>query len=180
MMVSGERLGQYPQFAMLPLERLTSHVSRLTSHVSSSVRVLLMTSPKVILNREMPTIGIPEPPALFSDTSTLWLAYETDTKGSFAVIRFSDVFDHRLSPINDEGLGEHPYAKFGLNFYSFHEIENSLETQKWAMLSVHHWVLTFKDNALDVLACFIEIMAANVKAKNPTDALLRLLSTADA
>jgi len=131
-----------------------------------------MTPPSAIQCAQMPIIGIPEPPALFSDTNNLLVAYETDEEGLFAIVRFVDVVDHHLSPINDEGLGKHPYAKSGLRFYSFHEILNSPESRLWAPLAMRHWVLTFKDNTLDVLAKSIEIVTTEIPSRNAATALL--------
>jgi len=65
-----------------------------------------MKAPLILQWTEAPEIAIPEPPAICSDTEVLWLAYETNefSDERFAIIRFSHVIDHRLSPINDEGL----------------------------------------------------------------------------
>ncbi len=83
-----------------------------------------------------PEPEIPDLPALLSDSSNLWLAYVVAplTAEQFAVIRFTGVIDHRLSPINDEGLGQHTYAAAGLKWYSFNEIFDSLETKCWQVL----------------------------------------------
>lgn len=81
--------------------------------------ILHMNEPRVTTWSEAPELAIPDPPALFSNCSDLWLADETtvEPRGEvFAVIRFSRVIDHRLSPINVEGIGEHPYAKAGLRW----------------------------------------------------------------
>jgi hypothetical protein len=115
-----------------------------------------MPSPSVTIWADAPELAIPEDPALLSDGSNLWLAYETvhEPRGHiYAAIRFLHVFDHRLSPINDEGLGKHPYSKFGLRWYSFNEVLNSPEAMRWGLvLGVRHWVVTFKDHTLDILA----------------------------
>src|SRR4051812_40848862 len=79
--------------------------------------MLHMGEPRVTTWSEAPALAIPDPPALLSDSSNLWLAYETteEPRGEvYAIVRFRHVIDHRLSPINDEGLGQHPYAGAGL------------------------------------------------------------------
>lgn len=128
---------------------------------------------------EAPEVRIPEPPAIFCDTGSLWLAYEVD-EGLHAVIKFSGVIEHWLSPINDEGLGTHPYARTGIRPYGFYEIDNSPEAQPWAILLARHWVITFKDNTLDVVARKVEIAANQIQAKDAACALLSVLGGADA
>jgi hypothetical protein len=119
-----------------------------------------------------PEPGIPEPPALVADSEHLWLAYYRAASDLIAVVRFSGVIDYRLSSINDEGLGKHPYAGAGLRFYSFNELRDSEETLQWAVLGARHWVITFKDNTLDVVASSAEVVAPSVTANSPLEALL--------
>lgn len=80
-----------------------------------------MPTPRVTIWSEAPKLALPESPSLLVDSRSILLAYETagTKKDTYAVVRFTDVIDHRLSPINDEGLGKHAYAKFGLEWYSF-------------------------------------------------------------
>src|SRR5215475_5595344 len=113
-----------------------------------------MELPKASIWKAAPELAIPEPPAILADGRDLWLSYEVAGSSPlrYAIVQFVDVIDHRLSPINDEGIGRHPYAKVGLQFYSFNEITGSKETARWHALKPRHWVVTFKDNTLDVLA----------------------------
>ena len=119
-------------------------------------------------------------PAMLSDSDSLWLAYATTSEplgNVYAVIQFSDVIDHRLSPINDEGLGQHPYASAGLKYYAFNEILDSVETKRWKALVGRHWVVTFKDGTLDVVAVSAKVVADNVIATVPVAALLSVVSS---
>ncbi len=126
---------------------------------------------------EAPEVGIPEPPALFSDTRDLWLAYEVAPSSSnrYAIVKFGQVIDHRLWPINDEGIGKHPYATAGLKFYSFHEIYQSREVLMWAALNARHWVVTFKDNTLDVVAENVAIVATDLPGEDAASVLIEAL-----
>jgi hypothetical protein len=123
-----------------------------------------------------PELGIPEPPALIAESDRLWLAYFRAADDAIAVVRFSGVIDHHLSPINDEGLGRHPYAKAGLQYYSFNELLGSQETLHWADLRARHWVVTFKDNTLDVVATSGEVINPSMVASSPLEALISLVS----
>ena len=126
---------------------------------------------------EAPEIGIPDQPALMSDAERLWLSYAiAPSSHVYAVVLFTGIIDHRLSPINDEGLGQHPYAAAGLQFYSFQEILGSEEAKSWELLGATHWVVTFKDVTLDVIARGVAVLAADLEAKNAKSALLEFLA----
>ena len=112
---------------------------------------------------------------MLAESDRLWLAYVRAADDLIAVVRFTGVIDHHHSSVNDEGLGEHPYAKAGLQFYSFHELSGSDETVRWAVLAARHWVVTFKDSTLDVVAQEGEVIAPTVVASSPLDALLSVL-----
>lgn len=137
-----------------------------------------MPTPRVTIWSEAPKLALPESPSLLVDSRSILLAYETagTKKDTYAVVRFTDVIDHRLSPINDEGLGKHAYAKFGLEWYSFNEVSDSKEVLEWAVLRARHWVVTFKDVTLDVLAAEASVVARDLSATSPLAALLSVIS----
>ncbi|NWB98359.1 hypothetical protein HX882_20890 [Pseudomonas gingeri] len=119
-----------------------------------------------------PELGIPESPALLVDSRNLWLAYFQPLNESIAIVRFSGLIDHRLAPIGDEGLGRHPYVSAGLQPYSFNELIGSAEALRWKSAKPRHWVVTFKDETLDVIARAGEVIAADLTMASPLEALL--------
>lgn len=133
----------------------------------------MSASPKSSVWQDAPELAIPDVPAVFCDSSDLWLAYRSH--GGYAIVRFVGTIDHRLSPINDEGLGKHPYAKAGLQFYAFNEITGSAEAVRWSALRARHWAVTFKDNTLDVVASDAKVVARDLQASSPTAALFEFL-----
>jgi hypothetical protein len=137
-----------------------------------------MNHARVLICDQAPIISIPEPPAIFSDTDDLLVSYESDSQ-DFVIIRFEFCIEHQLTSINDEGLEKHPYAKLGLNFYSFHEIINSPEIEKWEALKIKHFILTFKDNTLDVLARSFSMESRFSDQTSAASAIIRFLSTDD-
>jgi len=136
-----------------------------------------MPVPRSSIWKDAPELAIPDVPTLLCDSEDLWLYYAVaySEVERFAVVQFTGVIDHRLSPINDEGIGQHPYAKAGLQFYAFNEIIGSAESLKWAALKPRHWAVTFKDNTLDVIAEDAKVVATDLQASNPTAALLEFL-----
>jgi hypothetical protein len=131
-----------------------------------------MSKPRASIWAAAPEPGIPESPALIADSDSLWLAYCRAADEGVAVIQFRGVIDHHLSPINDEGLGRHPYAGAGLEFYGFNEVVGSAEADRWSSLGARHWVVTFKDNTLDVVARSAEVLVSSMAAATPLAALL--------
>lgn len=119
-----------------------------------------------------PELGIPESPALLVESGNLWLAYFQALNESLAIVRFTGLIDHRLMPIGDEGLGRHPYVLAGLQPYSFNELIGSEETVSRPYSSARHWVVTFKDETLDVIARTGEVMASGLACASPLEALL--------
>jgi hypothetical protein len=122
-----------------------------------------MATPHITTWTPAPKYRIPNDPALIADSRSLWLAYPTMAEPygeMYAVVRFDHVIDHRLSPINDEGIGKHPYVEYGLNWYTFNEVTDSAEAIEWRALNARHWVITFKDNTLDVLTGFFRLPPA--------------------
>ena len=132
-----------------------------------------MPSPQSSVWKDAPELAIPDLPALLCNSCDLWLAYRSHR--GYAIVQFVEVIDHRLSPINDEGIGKHPYASAGLQFYAFNEITGSAECVQWSVLRARHWAVTFKDNTLDVVARDAKVVARDLQASNPTAALLEFI-----
>ncbi|AXF09964.1 hypothetical protein CUJ91_18250 [Paraburkholderia graminis] len=80
-----------------------------------------------------------------------------DNNEPFCVLLFQRAAFHRLGPPNDEGLGRHPLAAAGLQWYSIHEVLNSsFMRNHWKLVSPHHlgrhFVLTFQDSTFECVA----------------------------
>jgi hypothetical protein len=129
-----------------------------------------MPTPRTTIWSDAPELAIADLPSLLADDGSLFVSYRAAQ--GYAVVRFDRVIDHRLSPINDEGIGKHPYAKCGLQWYSFNELSDSSETLEWSVLQARHWVITFKDVALDVVAVGATVVAQELLASSPLAALL--------
>ena len=125
--------------------------------------------------REPPPLALPDDPAFFSHCDAAWLAYETTGDGAavYAIVRFDRVIDFHLSPINDEGLGSHPYASLGLRSYEFNELFDTKETRRWDSLSPRHFVITFKDVTIDVVCGDVVVLEIAVPSDSPREALRR-------
>jgi len=136
-----------------------------------------MSSPQSFIWKDAPEFSVPDMKTIMWDSGDLWLCYSMAHTSPlrYAIVRFIDVIDHHLSPINDEGIGKHPYAKAGLRFYAFNEIIESRETIEWSVLRARHWAITFKDDTLDVVAGDAKVIATGLQAPNAKEALVCFL-----
>lgn len=125
--------------------------------------------------RVAPEMGTPESPAILASSTCLWVAYFQPGNETLAVVRFTGLIDHRLAPINDQGLGRHRYVASGLQPYSFYELAGTEVTNYWRTLGARHWVVTFQDATLDVIACGGEVISSDVIAESALEALISQL-----
>lgn len=122
-----------------------------------------------------PELGTPESPAILAESASLWVAYFQPGNKTLAVVRFTGLIDHRLAPINDQGLGRHRYVASGLQPYSFNELTGTEEANYWRTLGARHWVVTFQDTTLDVIARGGEVVSSELKEASPLEALISQL-----
>ena len=134
--------------------------------------------------------GSPEP-AMHQDGDTSWVAYRCanpdfpgwgtgaapDHPGFdeyHAAIKFSGVSSIALGPPSDDRLHEHPLYGLGLEPYEFHRVEGSAAVADPANAS--HWIITFHDETLEVIAEKAEVVVPRIDAPNPKEALRRARS----
>lgn len=121
-----------------------------------------MASPVVTVLDSWPEPSSVPEAVLFATETQLFLRYSTSGDET-AIVHFPLVDTFQFGAPNDEALGGHPLAKYGLKFYSVHRIDNSpwiadLEQRN----SVHpghnrekyfkdrvHYVFTFQDSTLE-------------------------------
>ena len=129
-------------------------------------------TPKIIICNDFPEIAIPNDPIVLFNGNKVLLCYETIPHNeNYAIIEYSNIIEFKVTPINDEGLGKHPYAKYGLKFYSIHIIENTLETKRWSILGAKYWVYCFKDRTFEVIGCNYKIIELKCDRERLNDIL---------
>lgn len=117
-----------------------------------------MSRPTVKILTDLPQIGIPNDPIVLYNGCRLMLCYEiSHSEGKYAVIKFNPIW-YSVTPINDEGLGLHKYAKYGLKWYEIHEIGNIEELIKWHVLAPKYWVFCFKDRTVEILGTRLDVI----------------------
>jgi hypothetical protein len=116
--------------------------------------------------------GAPSP-AIERAGDTLVVAYLVGATGApecAAIVRFTGVFSVHFGDPNDEGLWEHPLYRSGLRHYGFWEILDSPNVP--AGKPFRHWIATFHDETLEVVATSAAVIAREVP-KKPTSEIAR-------
>ena len=120
--------------------------------------------------REPPSLASNESPILHVTDSELVISYliapvalENEAQEECAIVKFKQVSLFTYGYPNDEALGGHPLAKFGLNFYEFNIIKNSPKIKELreqnaisfpnykSQSDSKHFVVTFQDKTLEVI-----------------------------
>ena len=101
-------------------------------------------------------------PALEHSDDTLVLAYICRGERS-AAVRFSGVSWLHFGYPNDEGLSEHPLYEHGLRHYAFWEVLDSPHVSPDS--SQRHWIATFHDETLEVVATSATVVAHDLPGK---------------
>jgi hypothetical protein len=114
-------------------------------------------------------------PALFVTSNRLWLSYVCDDN-TIAVVKFEGHIEHQWSGIDVRTIKNHPYAAPKLEPLTFNEISKSLQTIYWAPLNPKHWVISFPNNTLDVLATSAKVIDTAIHANTALDALQPFIS----
>lgn len=124
-----------------------------------------MRQPAVVLVDAWPQPHSVSEALTFASESELIVRYVVAGGERAALIHFPLVSSFRFGSPNDEALGGHPLAKFGLKPYCVHRVENSpwiadLEQQNSVhprhnkvrfMESKAHYIFTFQDSVLECI-----------------------------
>ncbi len=125
-----------------------------------------------------PAIGTVENPSTFYDGRDLVLSYEIApvAGGGIAVLKFHQIFDFRISPMNVEGLAN---AKHPTRAWAFTEVFGSDKTEYWNVkaLNIRFWTISFNDVTVEIV--FLgspELLFTTHSAFSPQAALRTVLS----
>lgn len=104
---------------------------------------------------QAPRIGFPrirsQLPCTVVRGNSLWLAYLVDRDGGIAVVEFAGHVEHRASRAGSYAVhGMAPAAALPANTFS--ELQDSPAVHGWRHLPARHWVVTFPDRTLDIVA----------------------------
>jgi hypothetical protein len=121
--------------------------------------------PRVVEWSEFPQMDTGAPmPSIERAGDSLVVAYirsSTTRPDSSAVVCFRGVSWVHFGSPSDERLSDHPLYQFGLNFYAFWEVLDSPKIPTGS--SQRHWIATFHDETLEVVADTASVRTQSVQ-----------------
>jgi hypothetical protein len=142
-------------------------------------------SPEVILVDAPPMSGGANEPEIQAGRG-LRVAYRAASdmfEEKWVVVEFASYRKYCFGHPNEEVIHGHPLYRYGLQFYSVHEVRNSPWIQEIKKLnSVHsrhsdalfesdrHWIFTFQDETLEVISAVVPAYSV-VEAGTAAEAL---------
>ncbi|MCV9965799.1 hypothetical protein OIU34_28420 [Pararhizobium sp. BT-229] len=122
-----------------------------------------------------PEIGTVSNPAVFFDGEDAFICYEVSSRGGGGnvVLRFSDVIELRLTPMNAEGLKQ---CRYLVGAWSFNEVIGGEEAAAWKVLEPRFWLITFNDMTIEILFVAVSLVARD-REPMPQASLRKVLET---
>jgi len=118
-----------------------------------------------------PELGPVANPAVFYDGNDAFVCYEA-SRGGNAVLKFGDVIDFRITPMNVEGLKE---CRYPVRPWAFNEVMGGEEIDKWKALSPRLWLITFNDVTIEVLFGTVSLVIQDAKGEPLQTTLMGVL-----
>ncbi|MES9970196.1 MAG: hypothetical protein ABW092_09195 [Candidatus Thiodiazotropha sp.] len=127
--------------------------------------------PTVTIWEEVPSFPTWAYPSVYYNGSDVLVCFETRDEGKYSIVFFEGVIEYLIQLFTDESLGGHECSKYGLNSYEFNIVNSSPKLEKWRVLKPKHWVITFKDETLDVISKECRILEAILEASDKLAAI---------
>lgn len=119
---------------------------------------------------DFPGVGTVANPAVFFDGSDALVSYEASVRagGGNVVLRFIDVIDIKITPMNVEGLNA---CRYRINPWAFNEIIGVEEVAKWSVLHARLWLISFNDLMIEVIFEAVTLVSHDNVYRSPHLAL---------
>ncbi|MBD8686406.1 hypothetical protein IFT56_18835 [Rhizobium sp. CFBP 13717] len=121
-----------------------------------------------------PELGTVANPAVIYDGNDAFVCYEASNRagGGNVVIKFGDVIDFRITPVNVEGLKD---CRYPVDPWTFNEITQGAETRDWKALKPRFWLISFNDITIEVLFETVSLVSRDAKGGSPHTTLIGTL-----
>ncbi|MEZ2221158.1 hypothetical protein [Rhizobium sp. RCC_161_2] len=122
---------------------------------------------------KFPEVGDVANPAIFFDGEDVFLCYQISPRGGGgnAVVKFGDVFEFQVKPMNVEGLGQ---CRYPVRPWSFNEIINAEEILRWRVLKPRFWMISFNDVMVEVLFESAALLLHDLQPVHPKTTLTKI------
>ena len=119
---------------------------------------------------DFPGVGTVANPAVFFDGSDALISYEASPRagGGNVVLKFVDVIDLKITPMNVEGLNA---CRYRVQPWSFNEIIGGEETAKWRAFNARLWLISFNDVMIEVVFETVSLVSHDKIYRSPHVAL---------
>ena len=117
-----------------------------------------------------PELGTVTNPAVLHDGTDAFLCYEASPRagGGNVLIKFGQVIDFRVTPMNVEGLKG---CRYPAKPWAFNEILGP-ETSKWKAVNARLWLISFNDVMIEVLFETVSLVSRDRKGGPPNNTLV--------
>lgn len=89
------------------------------------------------------------------------------------VLKFGDVIDFHITPLNVEGLKG---CRYPIQPWAFNEILDSEETSRWKALSPRFWLISFNDATVEILFKTVYAIGCDTEVAPQHKTLINVLS----
>lgn len=130
---------------------------------------------QVVVPQEVfPELGTVASPSVFYDGSSVFVCYEASVRagGGNVVLKFSDVIDFRITPMNVDGLKD---CRYPIEPWAFSEILAAEETSRWKALDPRFWFISFRDVTLEILFDTVSLISHDTENGPQNKALINVL-----
>lgn len=130
---------------------------------------------QVVRPREaFPELGTVANPSVLYDGKDAFVCYEASPQsgGGNAVLKFRDVIDFRVTPMNVEGLRG---CRYPVHPWAFNEVIGGEETVEWKVLNPRLWLISFNDVTIEVLFETVFLIIHDAEGGPPHKTLMGVL-----
>jgi hypothetical protein len=129
-----------------------------------------VTSPQ----EAFPELGTVANPAVHFNANDVFICYEASERsgGGNVVLKFGDVIDFRITPMNVESLKA---CRYPVNPWTFNEVVGGEETTRWKALNQRLWLISFNDLMVEVLFETVSFIIRDTERDSPHRTLIRVL-----
>lgn len=129
----------------------------------------------VVPQEAFPELGSVANPAVHYDGNNAFICYEASLHvgGGNVVLKFGDVIDFRIMPLNVDGLKG---CRYPIKPWAFSEILGGEETSQLKVLDPRFWLISFRDVTIEILFDTVSIVSRDTEGGSQHKTLMDVLA----
>jgi hypothetical protein len=131
---------------------------------------------QVVVPKEvLPELDTVAGPSVFYDEDDAYLCYIASERagGGNVVLKFEDVIELRVTPLNVDGLKD---CRYPVDPWTFNEVVDGEEAAEWKALSPRFWLITFRDVTVEILFATVSVVGRTERGPRPHNTLMSVLA----